>query len=382
MFSRLLAYVRAGFHRCKSSAGEAFRMAFCAVAAYVFAEWVLGHANPVFAAIAALLPLQFSADWRTRRALEVAVGCALGVAAGVFLTGVLGSGPVQAVLIVFVAVLIARFLNKSAVFATQMAIQAALVAMIPSSPGSFLPTVTDALVGGAAAWVITIVAPQRGLRRPRKATRKLAYEISAVLYGASRALDLNDSALAWHALIRARHGEAVVAEANEALGRALETATISPLHWRHRENLRTSQAAVEKLDLALRNSRVFTRRLTHAINAVALPDQGTLRLSAFLKRVARAVTVLADGFWERDRQLGAEKVSQALDRLTKLGAELDPARFGATTLDGQALVMTFRPLMVDLLQAAGASHAESLAALPSLMDSRGESFPEPVPSPM
>ncbi|WP_290439154.1 FUSC family protein [Arthrobacter sp. SW1] len=356
-------------------------MAVCAVTAYVFAERVLGHANPVFAAIAALLTLQFSSDWRTRRALDVAVGCALGVAAGVFFTGVFGSGPAQAVLIVFVAVLIARFLNKSAVFATQMAIQAALVAMIPSSPGSFLPTVTDALVGGAAAWVMTIVAPQRGLRRQRKATRKLAYEISAVLYGASRALDLNDSSLAWHALIRARHGEAVVAEANEALGRALETATISPLYWRHRESLRASQAAVEKLDLALRNSRVFSRRLIHAINAVALSDRGTLRLSAFLKRAARAVTVLADGLWERDRQLREEKVSQALDRLVDLGVELDPARFGAETLDAQALVMTFRPLMIDLMQAAGASHAEALSSLPSLGGLQGDSSPEAVSAP-
>lgn len=345
-------------------------MAFCAVAAYVFAERVLGHANPVFAAIAALLTLQFSADWRTRRALEVAIGCALGVAAGVFLTGMLGAGPAQAVLIVFVAVLIARFLNKSPVFATQMAIQAALVAMIPSSPGSFLRTVTDALVGGAVAWLITALAPQRRLRGHRKAIRNLAYEISTILYGASRALDLNDSALAWHALIRARNSNVFVAEAHEALGRALETTTISPLHWRHREHIRNSQAAVEKLDLALRNSRVFSRRLTHAINAVALSDRGTVRFSAFLKRVARALTVLGDGYWERDRQVRDQKVSQALRQLTQLAAELEPSRFEAASIEGQALVMTFRPLMVDLMEAAGATHAVAFAALPRLLAPR------------
>ncbi|MFP3462786.1 FUSC family protein [Arthrobacter globiformis] len=147
MFPNVSVYFRGGYQRCKSSAGDAFKMALCAVAACQLAESVLGHANPVFAAIAALLTLQFSGDWRTRRALEVAAGCTLGMAASVLLTSILGNGPAPALFIVFLAILVARFLNKGAVFTSQMAIQAALVAMIPSPPGSSLHTILDASVG-------------------------------------------------------------------------------------------------------------------------------------------------------------------------------------------------------------------------------------------
>lgn len=366
MANRLLPYFHAGYQRCKASVGQAFVMALCAVAAYLFAEHVLGHASPVFAAVAALLTLQFSGDWRTRRALEVAVGCMLGVAAGAVLSSVLGTGPAQAVLIVFVATLMARFLNKGAVFATQMAIQAALVAMIPSAHGSSLHTILDASVGGAFAWIATAIVPTVRLKKPREAIRKLADEISAVLLGTSEALKANDSTLAWHALIRARNSQAVIVEAKEILGKAREGSLISPFQWRHREHIRRSLATVEKLDLALRNSRVFSRRLTHSINGVALPDEGALQFSRFLRHAAQLVAALGEGYCEQDPKRRESVTLQTLSQLMHLAAELAPDRFHASTVEGQALVLTFRPFMVDLMEAAGASHAEALAVLPDL----------------
>ncbi|WP_426302210.1 FUSC family protein [Arthrobacter sp. R-11] len=366
MANRLLPYLRAGYHRCKASISQSFVMALCAVTAYLFAEHVLGHASPVFAAVAALLTLQFSGDWRTRRALEVAIGCMLGVTAGVVLTHILGNGPAQAILIVFVATLMARFLNKGAVFATQMAIQATLVAMIPSAQGSSLHTILDASVGGAIAWIATAVVPTVRLKRPREAIRKLTHEISAVLLGTSEALEANDSTLAWHALIRARNSQSVIVEAKEVLGKAREGTIISPFQWRHREHIRRSLLTAEKLDLALRNSRVFSRRLTHSINSLALPEEGALQFSRFLKHTAQLVAGLGENYCERDPKRRESGIRQTLSQLMHLAAELAPDRFHAATVEGQALILTFRPFMVDLMEAAGATHTEALAALPNL----------------
>jgi hypothetical protein len=123
---------------------------------------------------------------------------------------------------------------------------------------------------------------------------------------------------------------------------------------------------VEKLDLALRNSRVFSRRLTHSINGVVLPDDGALRFSRLLKHTAQIVAGLGESYCERDPKRRSAGILQARSQLMHLAAELSPDRFHAAAVEGQALILTFRPFIIDLMEAAGATHAEALAALPNL----------------
>lgn len=341
-------------------------MALCAVIAYLFAERVLGHPTPIFTATSALIALQFSADLRTRRVLEVAIGCTLGVAGGGFLTLLLGQGAAQAVLIVFVFVLLARFLDKGAVFASQMAIQAVLASMRGTSLDGILDTSIDAAIGGGFALLFTALAPQGQHKRARQALAALANELSAVLRQSAAALENNDATLAWHALVRARNSQPTIDDSANVLARAREASTLSPFRRRRLPDVQLLQDAANRLDLALRNSRVFSRRLTYAINNVALVQPAADGLAEVLSRMAECVRSLAAALSESDA--GARKVGLArtLGDLAQLAGRLEPAEFGATTLEGQALVLVLRPLMVDLMEAAGATHGSAEAALPRL----------------
>ena len=57
-------------------------MTACAVGAYAFAEYVLGHTGPLFAATSSLIALGFSRDPRLRRVMEVGLGCTIGIVVG------------------------------------------------------------------------------------------------------------------------------------------------------------------------------------------------------------------------------------------------------------------------------------------------------------
>ena len=369
MVEKFQRYVRSGLVRSRSSLGQALLMALCAVLAYLFAERVLGHPAPIFTATSALIALQFSSDLRSRRVLEVAIGCTLGVAGGGLFTLLLGQGPAQSVLIVFAFVVVARFLDKGAVFATQMAIQAVLASMRGTTLEGILDTSIDAAVGGGCALLFTALAPLGRHRLPRQAIAGLAGELSAVLRQCAAALEANDSTLAWHALVRARSSQSAINETAAVLARAHEAAILSP--FRRRAGMDLLLAAAGKLDLGLRNSRVFSRRLTYAINNAALSEAAAGGLAGFLAVLAGQVEALAEAFAEADAGRRDARLARCRGSLVQLAGRLAPGDFGATTLEGQALIVVLRPLLVDVMEAAGSAHGSAEAALPRISDPVG-----------
>ena len=74
--------VRTGFVRSRNSLLPAIQMTACAVGAYAFAEYVLGHTGPLFAATSSLIALGFSREPRLRRVMEVGLGCTIGIVVG------------------------------------------------------------------------------------------------------------------------------------------------------------------------------------------------------------------------------------------------------------------------------------------------------------
>src|SRR4051812_42677409 len=127
--------IRVGLLRSRNSIGPALRIVICAVAAYTVAEYVLGHQQPIFAATSALIALGFAKGPRVRKVLEVAAGCTLGIAVGDLLTPLLGAGIWQAALVMFVSVLLARFLDSGNIFTTQLALQSVFVVLLPVPAG-------------------------------------------------------------------------------------------------------------------------------------------------------------------------------------------------------------------------------------------------------
>lgn len=182
-------------------------MTFCAISAYAFAEYVQGHTGPLFAAPSSLIALGFSREARLRRVLEVGIGCTLGIVVGDLLLSWLGSGIWQAALVLFISIMLARFLDGGVILTTQLALQSVLVMLLP--------------------------APVGDQRHPDAA-----------------------------------RFDADVAEVLERGGEGF------PVFRHHRGEVGEPSQTLGFVDLALRNSRFFDRRLTSAINNAALSDDG------------------------------------------------------------------------------------------------------------
>lgn len=357
---------RVGLKRSSNSVIPAIQMTVCAVGAYAFAEQVLGHNGPLFAATSSMIALGFSRDPRLRRVLEVALGCTLGIALGDVLLALLGTGIWQAAVVLFVSIMLARFLDSGTIFTTQLGLQSLLVVLLPAPEGGPFTRSADAMVGGLFALVITMLAPRDPRREPKINVRELLNELAGVLREASSALTRSDPTLAWHALVRARNCQPLMEGVSGSMRSAQEVARLSPAFRRHRNELGELRGSIESIDLAVRNSRVFSRRLTSVINHAALTDAAIQSLSGVIDDTADAIDVLARalaGSNAKERELNLRRAREELAAVATL---LHPKTLQVQRLEGEALILLYRPLIVDLLEATGLSHEEAASYLPGL----------------
>ncbi|MHA7282627.1 FUSC family protein [Arthrobacter sp. TMS2-4] len=357
---------RIGFKRSANSVVTALQMTVCAVGAYAFAEQVLGHEGPLFAATASMISLGFSRDPRLRRVLEVAIGCTLGIAVGDLLLALFGNGLWQAALVLFVSILLARFLDSGTIFTTQLGLQSLLVVLLPAPEGGPFTRSVDAIVGGLFALVITVFLPRDPRREPKTNVRGLLDELSGVLREGASALRESDSTQAWHALIRARNCQSQLDSLTGSMKAAQEVARISPAYRRHRDELGSLGDSIDSIDLAIRNSRVFSRRLTSVINHAALTDEAIEALSQSLEDTADAVDVLSRALSVSDPAERRLNLRQARNELAAVATDLHPKTLHISRLEGEGLVLLLRPLVVDLLGATGLSHEDASDYLPRL----------------
>lgn len=364
------AYVRdlatSGMTRVRRSIVPAVGMTVGAVLAYVIAEQVLGHQGPIFAATSALIALGFGRDLAVRKVLEVAIGCTLGIAVGDLLMHFLGAGLWQAGVILFVSLLVARFLDRGVIFATQLGLQSLLVVLLPAPAGGPFTRSLDAVVGGVIALVLTALLPRDPRVEPRRDMRKLAGAFSTMLRECAAALADADSTRAWHALVRGRSSQALVDTIRASLKSSSEVATIAPAYRRHRGELEEVEHAVEYLDLALRNGRVVARRLTSVINNAALTQAAAENIAALLEDTADALDDVALGLVAERREEREAQMRTARLELAGIASRAHPRQLEVERLEGEALVILLRPMLVDLLEATGHAHEEAVALLPRL----------------
>ena len=135
---------------------------------------------------------------------------------------------------------------------------------------------------------------------------------------------------------------------------------------RHREELDQLEQSLDYIDLALRNSRVFARRLTSAINHAALSDEATQNIAEVLQETAAAVDDLSLGLAEVHDGARRAHLRTARSELREVAVRLHPRMLDVQLLEGETVVMLFRPLMVDLLEAAGVDSKEARDILPPL----------------
>jgi len=186
--------MRTRLERLRVAWRSVLQAAVAAGLAWVVATEVLGHEQPFFAPVSAIVILGLTISERGRRAAEVAIGVALGIAIGDLLVLAIGSGPAQLALVVMLATALAIFLGSGQMFATQAAVSAALVATLqPPTDGVTFARFLDALAGGTVALVVNgLVLTADPVRMVRDAARPLLEELAATLEDIAEAVVRRD----------------------------------------------------------------------------------------------------------------------------------------------------------------------------------------------
>src|SRR5215208_1702813 len=340
---------------------QILQTAVAACAAWFLSVLLLGVDRPTFARIAAVICLGLAVGERGRRAVELTLGVAFGVAIADFLVFVVGVGALQAGLVVALAMALAVFLGREDVGVKEAAISAMIIMITFHSPDSGLPLerFLEALIGGSTALLINALLPINPERMVEEAAHPLFEESVAVLEEVAGALDGGDAERAQNAYVKAREIDARVAGLKEAVAAGRETARLAPPRRRSLGHMDLYAAAADQIDLTVRDVRALARA---ALSVVWPEAPAPERLLAAIRGLARATESLAAYLQtfgdppEETRRLALEAAKEAS---TLLEGHEDLAR----DLGVNALVDQIHSSAVDLIGGTGMDRAAALQAL-------------------
>ncbi|MEV4413665.1 FUSC family protein [Catellatospora sp. NPDC049609] len=338
--------------RVRASTILAVQAAVAAGLAWYVSHDVLGHIQPFFAPIAAVVTLAISVGQRMRRAFEIVAGNAVGILLGELLILVIGRGAWQVSLVVLLAITLAIFIGGSASLVSQAASSGILVAtLLPLSEDYYFSRFVDAVVGGGIALVVmALLLPLNPLTEVQRAVRPLMDALTDGLNDAADALAHGDATAAQDALDRMREAESHLRAFGESLKAGKELATVAPLHWGKHGLLAAYIDAADHLARALRNSRVLVRRIVSMIR-----DGEPVPAS-----LVDAVHALADAVSSLDREL-AEAADPARSRDASVRAlrSARDAHESGLGFSGEVVFAQVRSTATDLFRAAGLSREDA-----------------------
>ena len=344
--------LRDRWHRLRVNALLAAQTGLAAALAWLLAHEVLGHPQPFFAPIAAVITLGVSIGQRLRRAAELVLGVAIGIAVGDAFIALVGTGAWQIGVVVTLAVLAAVFVGGTAPLLTQSASSAVLVATLaPPTTGIYYGRFIDALIGGVVALaVMALLLPVNPLTVVSRAAGPALDMLAEGLLDSAAALAARDPAAAGAALGDMRAGESDLTRFQDALGAGRETATLAPLRWRARGALSQYVDAAEHITHALRNARLLARRcVTLLQDAEPLPEPLIAAPATLAEAVRELRRELNDGVEPRHtRELAQRAVREAAT------AYADGVGFS-----GSVVVAQIRSIATDLLNATGLPSADA-----------------------
>ena len=330
------------------------QVAVAAAVAYWIAHDLLGHEQPFFAPVAAIISLGMSYGQRLRRVGEVTAGVAIGVLVADLFVRVAGVGLWQIAVVVAGSMAVAVLLDGGPLLVTQAAVQSVFVALVVPTAAQGLDRWVDALVGGLVALAAAAVAPQSPLRQPRQAAAAVLEELAAVLHEAAESLRTGVRQRAERTLEQARATVSVLEDLRQAAAEGIEVVRQSPFRRRHRDQVFGVAALAEPLDRAVRNARVLVRRVAAATRYEETVPPAYVDLVAELADIADRLAGCLAG-----RGLTAD-VRPELQRLAaRSSAVAEPAQLSSTVVLAQV-----RSIVVDLLELTGLDEDDALAMVP------------------
>ncbi|MCL3859536.1 aromatic acid exporter family protein [Actinotalea sp. K2] len=349
--------VRQGWARVRRAAVPVLLASVAAGVAFAVAHYLLGHEAPFFAPVSAWIALGFSADRQLRRVAELAIGVAVGVGLADLLVGLIGTGSMQIALVLALAALAARFLDRGSLLATQAGVQAIVIVALPAADsGGPIGRWTDALIGGLVALVAAALWPQDPRRWSRSLAEEGVTEVTDVLRLLARGMSTGEPQDVDEALIRGRASQAVLDQWRDVARNARQMVQVSPAHRRHRAELGELETSAVMLDRVMRSARVLARRS----RVVVRDGHDVAALASLVEAVARATEQLAGELAD-----GVEPV-RTRERIMDVATRSDPWAVSPDDWHVQSLVLLLRSLVVDLGEAAGMEGDEVRACLPHL----------------
>ncbi|MFD1716375.1 FUSC family protein [Georgenia deserti] len=353
----LALHTRLGGRRVREGFVPILTAAVAASVAYFISRHLLGHEVPMFAPIAAWVCLGFSPDRQLRRVAEMGAGVTLGVGLGELLVSLLGVGPVQIFVVLALAALVARFLDRGQLFTTQAGVQSVVIVAMPPAmiTDGAIGRWSDALIGAALALLVAAVFPGDITRRPRRLIGAMVGELAGSLGTLAQALRRGDADLAEDALAQLRGTQSALDALDAAVRSAQEVVTVNPA-------LRSSRGTVAELsriatlvDRAVRNARVIARR---SVAAVAEGGAKSPEIAEEVDTVAVALHALGGAL------AAGDPPHHARATLVRVAASLVPVAHAGEGWRKQTLVSLLRSLVVDALQMTGMSSREAMSQMP------------------
>lgn len=339
-------------HRVRVNVWLVGQTGVAAALAWLVATDLFHHQQAFFAPIAAVVTLAVSVGQRLRRAVELVLGVALGIAVGDLLIYWIGTGAWQIGLAVILAIVAAIFLGGGAPLVTQAASSAVLVATLaPPSTGVYYTRFLDALIGGVLGLlVMALLLPLNPLTVVVRAANPKLDVLAGGLAETAVALREGAQDRAQAALDRLRGAEAELRRLTDAIAAGRETVTLAPVRWRARAPLAQYVDAAEHLARALRNSRVLVRRAVTLIkDDERVPGPLAQAVADLAEAVRRLRRELADGA----EPVGArERALRAVDAAARAYAD-------GVGFSGSVIVAQVRSTATDLLRASGLAPKQS-----------------------
>lgn len=368
------ARVRTGLDRSGSATFAIARIAASAALAYGLSHLLWGHQYPFFSAIAAYVVVGFTVEKKMRKMFEMSAGVLLGVLLGELARLTIGGGVWQIAVMIFVAAMLARFIDSGVMFAMQVGIQSMLVMVMPATP-SMAPgsRFVDAVTGVVVAIVIYLLFSGDPRRPQRRAAERFYVELEDTLVSLAVAARSGSQEIATAALMSLRTSSQKLTDqwdlANDA---ANEMATFSPAGVRHARSIQRLGRLLIGSDRAMRNVRVIARREAEFLSAVGSGPHSSL--ADALVAGHDAVTAIRTSITDRTEDTDFTPARRALrifcsyltpETLLVNDKGVQPGRAGH--FEGVTLTIQLRALATDLLEATGLTHEQAGRFLPSLL---------------
>lgn len=347
------------FARLRALARPILETSVAAAVAYALALALLPSERPVFASIAAVICLGVTAGQRGRRPFELVGGVVLGIGIADLIVQYIGTGPLEILVLIALAMCVAVVIGGGPGFITEAAISAILIASLDrSTDGPSAERVLEALTGGAVALVSTfLLFPSNPLLHVSRAAQAVFARLGESLEETAAALAEGDRDAAERALFHARETDPLIAAFDEALQEGRETARFAPPRRGAFGSLQTYGTRAVQVDRAASNARVLARAVVRFVRG---GDDGSPELGEAVRDLARAVWALAAQVDDPTRRDDTQRFAQrAAARAAEVLAE------HPTDLRMSHIVAQIQLTAADLMRAGGTPTADDSPDAPA-----------------